>query len=290
MQIQEQRQEIELLDYLKIINKRKNILFITIAIFAFVGAILVMRTPKVYEYSMTIDTESMAIKATVLNDKIKQGYYDAEIVQELKFPPDEKFNFNISLPSNSNIMKISLLQKGDDFDSKKIILKQLYKSILEDNENLLLPEKARIEQENAKKLKELDDLEKQINRISKELVDINAKYNILMEANLNLIKSENNVEKGKTMLSSDMLDRLNDKKATTEKALQILRERKEGISASLQSADNLYINRQKNIDIKVGKVESKKQQIIAACIFFGIVAGLFVVFILEFIEKVKTKS
>lgn len=172
---QSQYDEINLINYVKVILKRKWLIFFVFMVVIIAAIIISFLMPKVYK----INTSLQMVKggATQIIGKINGDTYGVFVRNDLKIPENQYPKIKADNPKDTNLINIEI-------DSSE---KEFAKSILEKINNLIISEN----QEEIKSEKELIDkniqlLKQNIETSKKETERINTKIGFLKEEKNNL--------------------------------------------------------------------------------------------------------
>ncbi len=186
--------EINLLDYLRVIWKWKWLIVVGTLICAVAAAVISLQMPKIYEVSATIDLGVADVKedgmftpiesAANLSAKVQGGFYNSEIRKRLA--PDRietSITFTPMSITETNAIKIASEWVEGETDFGLKATRQLIQLVSDDYEKKLALRKEYYDKQIAAKSYEIDKLrlqQKDIdNQAKSKLVDVRAKKDLI---------------------------------------------------------------------------------------------------------------
>ncbi len=312
-----QKKEMELFDYLKILANSWRILGLSILGLTLIGICFAVALPKYYAITSIIGFAGAPIKPNEIAEKIKEGVYDERVLKTLgreKFPAG--LEVKAVLLTNSPVMKILVKTPSVELAFGTACLQELLKIINEENKTLIKLYEYILANKNKKEKigvrlavfeKKLKRKQEYLNYLKEKLELLN-KQEIKLEKELSIAKSmRNKAEKvNRTSLLDSKLYTLREKRDRldlgmkyTYKALdEITAEVKlETIELSYLGKNNINIIDEivKDSDIKIMRgpepkpVKSKALLMVLIFAVIGLVIGVFLALMIEYLRQEKEK-
>jgi len=143
---EQQYEEINLMDYVKVILKRKKTILFWFFGLAIIAGVLSFALPKVYEIDTALEVgilekasgtnrEQLIESPTQLIGKIDGDVYGIRVREDLKISEVEWPKIKTENPKDTNLVSISIESK--ETEKSENILKEINKLILEEHENII---------------------------------------------------------------------------------------------------------------------------------------------------------
>ena len=203
--------EINLIDYIKVVLKRKRLIFGIALGAAIIAGSLSYITPKTYEINTILEVgqmeEFIPESPTQLVEKIKNGNYDETIKTKLNIEIIPLID--ISSPADTRLVIMSI--KSQEPDNAKKILEELENLILEKHQkkfnlqkNILLDDKKRIKNKISSLENEKKILEEKVKYLTSLMARTPSPTNqfLLSEAKISSEKKKSEIEEQHLELNS----------------------------------------------------------------------------------------
>jgi len=264
--------DINLMDYLKVIKKRKNAIFYTILLFIIIVAVYNFKSPKSFQGVTSLEIgliDNQPIESPVsLIGKIRSDVYGSAIREKLNITKNNYPKINSENPTYTNLIQIKV----------ESINPEVLRNVLEEMNNLIL------EDHQGKIKSETDFYNTNITRLKNKIAS-------LEEENKNLIAQITLMEK--TPLQEQTPASQFAFFSTKEK-LEINKQQIDDLYLQINSLEK-YLNQIKSTKIidepNVSEISMKIKlvsNVIKAAIL-GIFVGVFLVFLQEWWDKNKSR-
>lgn len=288
-----QEQEIELIDLVRILGKRKKLILLGTLLLTLAAAGVSLLLPKVYEVSAIIEpgkiVQDRAIfTSEVIKENILGEAYDTNVRKNLNLSPAEYPNkFKVTVPKETSLVKISFQTARPEQGSK--ILDELMNQI-----TVAVNEKVNIEKQqmnNEIQLAVISNkaLDERITLINQQITDITAKIKGLEVSRSKAMSSSrtdsmavllysNEIQNQQIYLNSlqEKLKHLEVEAAGADLRIDNLR-----LTLSQLKATNLV----KPPTVSERPVKPKKSLIVAMAFMLGLLGTTLLAFILEYFER-----
>jgi len=298
---EEQTDEIELIDIIRVLWKRKK-LIISITFLFTLGAVGVsLILPKVYEVSTIIEpgvrpitdangqivNEVSVVSPDAVKETVLGGAYDVAIQKKLNIPPVDYPLLKVSLPKNTTLIKMAI--ESPEPDKAQAILDELAAQVGSDIQGKLENEKKKIENEmESARISEKAVAEK-ISLLKKQLDETSRKIEEL----------ENNRQKSMAARNADAMSVLlySNEIQNQQIYLNNLQEK----LMDLETSAKTFVVHMENIRLKLAMVKStrlikppsipekpikpKKPLIVVLAGVLGFMGSMMIAFLLEYLER-----
>lgn len=298
---EEQTDEIELIDIIRVLWKRKKLIIFITFLFTLVAMGVSLILPKVYEVSTIIepgvrpitDTNGQIVNevSVVSPDAVKEavlgGAYDVAIQKKLNIPPVDYPLLKVSLPKNTTLIKMAI--ESPEPDKAQAILDELAAQVGSDIQGKLENEKKKIENEmESARISEKAVAEK-ISLLKKQLDETSRKIEEL----------ENNRQKSMAARTADAMSVLlySNEIQNQQIYLNNLQEK----LMDLETSAKTFVVHMENIQLKLAMVKStrlikppsipekpikpKKPLIVVLAGVLGFMGSMMIAFLLEYLER-----
>jgi capsular polysaccharide biosynthesis protein len=279
--------EINLIDYLKVLWKWKWLIIAGTLVCAVIAAVISLRMPEIYEVSTVIEPGIADVKddgsfiyidsVANISGKINEGVYDRNI-QKALHPNSLKagINFKFTIAKKTNIIKIISQWKEENRDFGIKATGQLLRFLVDDYERIVKSRKAVFDgqifskQNNIKKFetqrelseKSLKDIKRRMGGLKKEADNVKNNTEDLIKQRDSLLKESKAEAEMPILLYSttiqqniSYLNQINnqiyDFKEKTKEVLQEIGDAERGIDSAKIEIDMLEVNKGMISNIKV---------------------------------------
>ncbi len=279
----EQYDEATLIDAIKVLKKRKNVILALILFTTVAGSIYAFTSPEVYTYSTAIEVGALYVNgsekplAPVKNvaSEIKELLIPSVLSQYYQDNPgqNKKMTITAAVPKDSEIIMLS--SKSSEEDSA--IYKQLLTTV---STKIITEQNKKVEQYKEQLTNQIINAKKRLELLSASAEETNKRIDNFQ----------------KSFKSSPI-----DNGGTTSLVITELFGQLQDISNEKFSLESLINNMEKDLKFTISSgvlspvtrsleaVSSDKKIIATGSFIVGIFLGVFVAFALDFIEKIKTE-
>ena len=323
-----QEDEINLSRYIKVLAKRK-ITFIAVFLLIFtLGLLHILRAPKIYKVTMIVQAPIVGVASAGksfpdmsenLRILILNNTFDAEIIKELGLDQFKtNLNFDVSIPTNTNLITVSIDERSEDRELGIKILTGLYNTISKkysgiiklmsdeiDNEIKIILNNIASLKENINPLEERlkettlreEKLYDEIKSVSANTADLVNKRDLLLKNTSKDNEIAGLFYSNSIQLNLGYINQLNNQLAdfklrAIDRRVEIKNLKIEINNYQLE-IDKLKLEKQLFSNLKVLKdpiaslypVSPSKKKSLIQCIFFGFILAASVVFLQEYLEN-----
>lgn len=294
-----QEQEIELIDLIRILAKRKKLILLGTMVLTLAAAGISLLLPKIYEVSAIIEPGKMinlekneVAKAIVGPEEIKENVlgeaYDNKIREKLNLSPAEyPKKFKVTVPKETSLVKVSI--ETVDPQQGKMILDELMNQITAAVNEKLNVEKQKMNNDiQLEKIKNTSLIEKisltnsQVEDITRKIKDLETSRKKAMAASrtdaMSVLLYSNEIQNQQIYLNS-LQEKL--KQLETEALGADLRIDNLRLTMSQLKATNLV----KPPTVSERPVKPKKSLIVALAFMLGLLGTTLLAFLLEYFER-----
>ena len=312
--------EIQLIDYLRVIWKWKWLIILGTFVCMVVAGVVSFNMPKIYEVSMTIEPGIIGVdkggkfiyldSRDNIEGKIKGGIYNRRIQKALNINPLETdIKFEVSHQKGTNFIKVTSEWEENEAEFGKKSLVQLVAFISKENEDVIKQRK--------------DDYEKQILMKQNQIKENEATLKIIQDREKELLQEIKNVEDNTERMVKERNNVLQHKGNSDDISLLIysttiqqnvayfnqlsnqindIRTKKEIASIKIENLkvqiDRLDLEKSiiKNIRViqnpeaSISPIKPKKKLIIVLAGVVAFMMMMFLAFFLEYIQKAKKST
>jgi capsular polysaccharide biosynthesis protein len=173
--------EIELIDYLRVLWKWKWLIILVTLVCMFVAAVVSFMMPKIYKVSMSIEPGVIGItkdgipiyldSATNIKAKIEDGAYNSRILKELNIDPYKTgLKFKVANPKNTILITISSEWEQNQIAIGKKVFRQLLTELSHDYKKVIQAKEEDIDKQIMAKQNQLAKLELERKDIDKQIL------------------------------------------------------------------------------------------------------------------------
>lgn len=320
--------EIDLRDYINVIIKRKKVIFTVFSVAVITTIIFSFLTPKVYEVSMIIEPPIMSVTNTGVQNldsveniraKIEEGAFNTKIIKGLDIKV-RSLQFNISQPSGTRLIKVSLVEAAEKTDLGIQILNKLlealslnYTKFIEDKKGEIDNQIAMVSGQTSRKEKEiklkeeqLRILEERYQRLFDEIKEIKSNTERLIHKREALLAGKDTKDDVTSLLYTITLQQnisyfnqlqreLSNSAIDRENVLTVINNLTNNIDENQINIRNLEIakNDMHNIIliqeplVSLKAIGPNKRRNVAIAGVFSLMIGVFLVFLIEYWQKSK---
>ncbi len=298
---EEQTDEIELIDIIRVLWKRKKLIIFITFLFTLgaVGVSLIL--PKVYEVSTIIEpgvrpiadgngqiiNEVPVVSPDAVKEAVLGGAYDVAIQKKINLLPADYPVIKVTLPKNTTLVNVAI--ESTDPDKARAILDELVAQVGSDIQGKLENEKKKIENEmEATKISEkaLDEkislIEKQLNATSKKIEELENDRQKSMAGRsadaMSVLLYSNEIQNQQIYLNN-LQEKLKDLE-TSAKTFGVLME---NIRLKLAMVKSTRLV--KPPTIPENPIKPKKPLIVALAGVLGLMGSMMLAFLLEYLER-----
>lgn len=245
----EQYEEVNLIDYFKVISRRKRSIFAIFAIFVILAAVVSFWLPKVYKIDTSLEIGIVG-GATIEDakqvvEKIKGDAYGILARGELKISEEDYPEIKINNPEDTNLIILRI--ESDEIERAKNVLNKISELILAEHQKVVLAKKESFE-------KNITSLKNQIILVEKDIENIKNKTQPLDE---DIRRIENkivylNEEKVNLEAKIDALQKVLVYEQTPGTQFALF-DAKEKLAVKKQEVENLYL--------QINSLESDKKDL-----------------------------
>ena len=289
--------EIDLVDLFLIIWKRKMMIVACTLLLTIVGIGVSLVMPKVYEVTAILepgkDVDGKLVESSqAIRENILGGAYNGVIAEQLNLRADEIPDFKVVIPKNTDLIKISVENSNPEIAVK--ILDSLLDRISEKIESQLEIEKNIIKNKlevaifNERLYPErIQQLSLLIKKTDKKIPNLeNAKEKSISDSKgdpVALLLYLNEIQHQQDLLNR-LQQKLSDLKSGKEKSAMVIA----NMRLELASIKGTSINKQPTIPEK--PIKPKKALIVTLAFILGLMSGIMLVFVAEFMGKVRLQQ
>ena len=298
---EEQTDEIELIDIIRVLWKRKKLIILITFLFTLgaVGAALIL--PKVYEVSTIIEpgvrpiadangqivNEVPVVSPDAVKEAVLGGAYDVAIQKKLNILPADYPQLKLTLPKNTTLVKVAI--ESSEPDKAQAILDELVGQVGSDIQGKLENEKKKIENEmesvriSEKAVAEkILLLKKQLDETSKKIEDLENDRQKSMAARtadaMAVLLYSNEIQNQQIYLNN-----LQEKLMDLETSAKTFGVRMENIRLKLAMVKSTRLVKPPTIPEK--PIKPKKPLIVALAGVLGLMGSMMLAFLLEYLER-----
>lgn len=298
---EEQTDEIELIDIIRVLWKRKKLIILITFLFTLgaVGVSLIL--PKVYEVSTIIEpgvrpiadangqivNEVPVVSPDAVRESILGGAYDVAIQKKLNISPVDYPVLKVTLPKNTTLVKVAIESPAPD--KARAILDELVAQVGSDIQGKLENEKKKIENEmesvriSEKAVAEkILLLKKQLDETSKKIMELENDRQKSMAARtadaMSVLLYSNEIQNQQIYLNN-----LQEKLMDLETSAKTFGVRMENIRLKLAMVKSTRLVKPPTIPEKPSK--PKKALIVALAGVLGLMGSMMLAFLLEYLER-----
>lgn len=296
-QVERIEDEIDLLDVLRVLWKRKILILSLTIIVPLVAGLVTLMLPDVYEVTAIIEPgQDAAGKPVVLPEAIKEniqgGAYDQYLMEHFKLSADDMPEWRVRIPKKTSLVRIAL--ESDRPQQAVQILNELLRSVTESIEKRLAEEKRKIENEIRLARIKHDSLQKSAELLRKQLAETAAKIRDLeaarrraMAANpsnaMSVLLYSNEIQNQQIYLNNLQLRLENTEKDVKSSLVEI-----DNARLKLEKVRGTNVNKYPNVPEK--PVKPKRLLIVVLALVLGGFAGVVVAFLAESLEKARGRQ
>lgn len=293
--------EIELIDLLRILWKRRNLIVFGTLVAVIAAAGITFLLPKVYEVSAILEPGTRPIsnyKGQIVDEKnvvspeslkvnILGGAYDQEIREKLDIGADNFPEFKVSTPQHTNLVKITIESSRPEEDL--VVLRELVKVVAAGIEEKLEIEKDQVGNEIKLARIEEEGLAKRIELIKTQIGETQGKIAALLNDRqksmarnpsdaMSVLLYSNEIQNQQIYLN-DLQERLRELQTTAEGSGIRL----ENLQLKMASIKSTRLAKSPSISPK--HIRPKKSLIIAMALVLSAMVMTMAAFFLEFLER-----
>ena len=232
--IQTEYDEIDLMDYVKVILKRKWLILAVFLGAAIVAGIFSFLMPKIYKIDTSLEVGQIAGAVVEepgqVVEKIKGDVYGIFVREKLRIPEIEYQKIKTENPKDTRLIKMAI----ESASPPKA------KNILEEINNLILAE-------HQEKIK-----------VKKELIEMNIKT---VEGQIEIIKSDIEKVKNKKQSSENDIQRIKNKIESLKEDIKGVRNKKETLNKDIESTRNKRETLKEDIESTRNKIKPVENDI-----------------------------
>jgi len=232
--------EINLMDYVKVILKRKKTILFWFFGLAIIAGVLSFALPKVYEIDTALEVgilekasgtnrEQLIESPTQLIGKIDGDVYGIRVREDLKISEVEWPKIKTENPKDTNLVSISIESK--ETEKSENILKEINKLILEEHENIINVKEDLFE-------KRIVTAENKIESIEEDIIIVQNKIKPL----------ENDIERMNNKIESAEREKESLKEKVSSLEQQLIYSQTPGTQYALFNAKQELANKEDNIE------------------------------------------
>jgi len=298
---EEQTDEIELIDIIRVLWKRKKLIILITFLFTLgaVGAALTL--PKVYEVSTIIEpgvrpiadangqivNEVPVVSPDAVKEAVLGGAYDVAIQKKLNISPEDYPELKVTLPKSTTLVKVAI--ESSEPDKAQAILDELVGQVGSDIQGQLENEKKKIENEmesvriSEKAVAEkILLLKKQLDETSKKIEDLENDRQKSMAGRsadaMSVLLYSNEIQNQQIYLNN-----LQEKLMDLETSAKTFFVQMENIRLKLAMVKSTRLVKPPTISEKPSK--PKKTLIVALAGVLGLMGSMMLAFLLEYLER-----
>ncbi|MDD5491121.1 MAG: hypothetical protein PHV60_00370 [bacterium] len=290
------KEEINLYTYLRILHSNLKVILITFALFLVLSSVIVATQPKRYVVSMIMGFEEALVTPTKIMDMINEGAFNQTILKAIGLDPaGYSPRINAYVLSNSPMVKVTIKTEEPSLNNDIAFLNELFNNIHKLNQKAIDLNKIDLNKqkemaqgkllaERADNIKKME-LEKMI--LVKEVYGYELALKDLLKTLLYANPIENDNILGKEyLLNSIAVTKNNISKANLEIELKnlLLKQEREKLDTARENyydLDGIKIVQEPQVLPK----KNKSKIIIAVMSAIGLMVGICLAFILEFIKN-----
>jgi capsular polysaccharide biosynthesis protein len=171
--------EIDLMDYVKVIIKRKKTIFFCFFLFVLVAGIAsFFILPEIYEVSTSIEIgrlekkidgkeEELTEEPSILVSKIKEDIYGIQVRKDLGLPENEYPEIKVENPEDTPLVKMII--KSSEKERAKIILEKTNEMIIEDHQKIEKVTRDLIKEDILNKENKISSIEEEISIVKNKI-------------------------------------------------------------------------------------------------------------------------
>jgi len=287
--------EIDLLDILRVLLKRKGQIVVITLIVTIAAGVLSMMLPKVYEVSAIIEPakgidEKPVEQPEAIQANILGGTYDQQLQQKFSFIANELPQWKVSIPKETTLVKISVetqnpKQSVDLMDGLLNLISAQIERKLEKDKKWLEEDVKLAELNHQLALEQLALLSSQVKETSGAIDDLEASKKSAMASRSSdamAVLLYSNEIKNQQIYRDTLQLKLTNAKDNAEKAMV-------GVNkARLKIAQVKSTNINKKPTIPEKPIKPKKALIVALTFILGLMGSVIIAFVLELMSKLKT--
>jgi len=312
--------EIQLIDYLRVIWKWKWLIILGTFVCMGVAGVVSFNMPKIYEVSMTIEPGIIGVNSAGkfiyldsrdnIEGKIKGGLYNRRIQKALNINPLETdITFKVRPQKGTNFIKVTSEWKDPEVEFGKKALVHLVVVISKEYENIVQQRKGDYEKqilmkqnqikENEATLKIIQDREKELLQEIKNVKDNTER--IVQERN-NILQHKGNADDISLLIYSTTIqqnvayfnqlsNQINDirtKKEIASTKIENLKAEIDRLNLEKSIIKNIRVIQNPEASIRPIKPKKKLNVLLAGVVAFMMM--MFFVFFLEYIQKAKSNA
>jgi len=262
--------DVELMDYLKVIWKRKWLIVIPTLLCIIVAGVISLLLTKVWEIDALvqpsrffIQTEDGLLEEVIVGDpkkitgRINQGYYNSLIATELNLDIREIPKIKAEYLWNTELIRISL--RREDIEKAKIILHSLFEHIKRELDAELDTVTKEIDSQiEANEIKKLD--------LEAEIAALNRKFNLVKQRRIDIGQEMNKIRKRIEILEKEQsLTKKKSSKNESESLVMLLNQSETQQSLRYYNLLNEQLSNKKieeeDINVEIEKEARRVKQI-----------------------------
>lgn len=298
---EEQTDEIELIDIIRVLWKRKKLIVLITFLFTLGAVGISFILPKVYEVSTIIEPGVRPIvdaNGQIMNevpvfspDSVKEailgGAYDVPIQKKLNLSPVDYPVFKVLLPKNTTLVKVAI--ESPEPDKAQTILDELVAQVGADIQGKLENEKKKIENEmesariNQKAVSEkISLLKKQLDETAKKIEDLENNRQKSMAARtvdaITVLVYSNEIQNQQIYLNN-LQEKLMDLETSAKTFVVSI----ENLRLKLAMVKSTRLIKPPSIPEK--PIKPNKPLIVALAGVLGLMGSMMLAFLLEYLER-----